>query len=249
MSDRVTFVGHSTVRMELGGTRLITDPLLRRRFLYVRRHADAPATETLDVDAVLISHLHQDHLDFGSLRRLPRETRFLAPVGGARVLRRRGFRNVTELAPGDGATVGAVEVGATEALHDGRRYPWGPAVEAIGYDLRHGGSRVYFAGDTDLFEGMAALAEGERIDVALLPIGGWGPKVGPGHLDAARAAEAAALMRPRVVVPIHWGTCLRWGLSPLRLTVPPADLRAELAERAPDVVARVLAPGESLEVE
>ena len=224
MSDRVTFVGHSTVRMELGGTRLITDPLLRRRFLYVRRRADPPAPETLQVDGVVISHLHQDHLDFGSLRGLDRSTPFIAPVGGGRVLGRRGFHEVTELAPGETTKVGGVELTATPALHDGRRWPVGRPVQAVGYDIRFAGIRVYFAGDTDLFDGMTAMAEGERVDVALLPIGGWGPKVGPGHLDAHRAALAAAMIRPRTVVPIHWGTYLRWGLNPARLSAPPADL-------------------------
>ena len=65
------------------------------------------------------------------------------------------------------------------------------------------GRRVYFAGDTDLFDGMADLAP---VDVALLPIWGWGPTMGPGHMDPARAAQAAALLRARLAIPIHWGT-------------------------------------------
>lgn len=245
MSDSVTYVGHATVRLELDGTTLLTDPLLRGRFLHVLRHAAEPAPGTLsDVDGVLVSHLHPDHLDFASMRALSRETELVVPAGGGRMLRRRGFSRVTELRPGETTRVGSVEVLATPAAHDGRRYPLGPRVEALGFDLRAPASRVYFAGDTDLFEEMSELAGG--VDLALLPIGGWGPRLRAGHLDPRGAAEAAALIRPRIVVPIHWGTYLRAGLDSGRLGDPPRELVAQLADLAPAVQARVLAPGESL---
>lgn len=227
---------------------LLTDPLLRRRFLHAPRAVPAPPAEVLDdVDGLLVSHLHMDHLDFPSIRRLDRETPVILPAGGERVVRRRGFRHITGLVPGGRAEVGSVDVVATPADHDGRRWPIGRSVEAIGFDLRAPATRVYFAGDTDLFDGMARLGPG--IDVALLPIGGWGPKVQRGHLDPERAARAAAMMRPRIVVPIHWGAYLRIGLSRRRpglLTEPPRELVARMAELAPGVEVKVLQPGESL---
>lgn len=248
MTDRITFLGHSAVRLELGGTTLLTDPLLRRRFLHAPRAAPALPAGTLDgVDGLLVSHLHMDHLDFPSIRALDREVEVIVPAGGERLLRRRGFRNITELVPGERARAGAIEVIATEADHDGRRWPIGPAVEAVGFDLRAPGARVYFAGDTDLFDGMAEMGPG--IDVALLPIGGWGPRVGEGHLDPERAARAAAMMRPRIVVPIHWGAYLRVGLArrrPQLLTEPPRELIAQVEALAPGVDVEVLEPGESL---
>lgn len=250
MDDSITFAGHSTVRLELGGTTLLTDPLLRERFLHVRRHAEPAAEELLhDVDAVLVSHLHADHLDFPSIRELDRSVEMVIPAGGRRVVGRRGFRNVTELRPGDRARVGAIEVVATEADHDGRRYPVGPTVEALGFDLRAPDSRVYFAGDTDLFAGMAQLGPG--IDAALLPVAGWGPLGGSGrgHLDARGAAEAAAMISPRVVVPIHWGTYLRAGLESRReelLDDPPHQLVRHAAEVAPLVTVEILQPGERM---
>ena len=233
------------MRIEIGGTALLTDPLLRDRFLHIRRRADPPPPGTVDgLDAILISHLHKDHLDFPSIERVDREIEVLVPAGGAKLLRRRGFRRVTELAPGESTTVGSVEIIATPAVHDGRRYPFGPEIEALGYDVR-GSSRVYFAGDTDLFEGMAELAGG--VDVALLPVAGWGHRVGKGHLDPARAARAAAMIRPRMVIPVHWGTYLRIGLSGGGLlTDPPRKLVALAAELAPGVEVLVLKPGESI---
>ncbi len=122
-------------------------------------------------------------------------------------------------------------------------------VEALGYEIRGGGARIYFAGDTDLFPGMAALT---GIDVALLPIGGWGGnEMGEGHLDPERAAEAAALIGPRVAIPIHWGTLLRADLHrrDRDLHGPPAEeFRARMAELAPETEIRILDPGESYEL-
>ena len=255
MADRVTYVGHATVALELSGTELLTDPLLRGRFIHAIRHAPSVPSEAKDgVDGVLISHLHPDHLDFPSLRSIDKRTEFLVPAGGGRLLRRRGFENVREVNPGDIARIGNVEIAVTPAIHDGRRIPLGREVKAVGYDLRGAAHRVYFAGDTDLFAGMAELAEAAgsgNVDVALLPIAGWGPKVGSGHLNAQRAAEAAAMIQPRCVVPIHWGTYLRLGLKrtkPHLLTAPPKHLIDELAERAPHSEAKILEPGESLDL-
>ncbi len=246
---RITYVGHATVLLEIGATRLLTDPVLGARLLHIRRHAPPPAPEvTAAIDAVLISHLHHDHLDFASLRRLGKRTPIIAPAGAGRTLRRRGYRAVTELAVGETATVGAAAITATPARHEGRRLKLGPAVDAVGFAIAGAGRRLYFAGDTDLFDEMAALGE---LDVAMLPIAGWGPRVGKGHLDPRSAARAAALLRPRIAVPIHWGTLLRIGLTERveeLLERPARRFVAELAAAAPQVEAAVLEPGEALEL-
>ena len=103
---------------------------------------------------------------------------------------------------GDEIAIGAVTIQVVHADHDASRGPLGVDAPAHGYLVR-GSRSVYFAGDTDVFAGMAAFA---GIDVALLPVSGWGGKVPAGHLDPGRAAEAVSLLRPAVVVPIHWGT-------------------------------------------
>ena len=247
--ERITFVGHATVLLELGGVRLLTDPLLRDRFLVVRRHSQPPDPETGErIDAALISHMHADHLDFPSLKSVD-TAQLIVPAGTGRAFERRGFAAPTELAPGERASVGAVEVEATQAIHDGRRYKAGRRVEAVGYLVRSPRTTVYFAGDTDLYDAMEEFPD--RVDVALLPIGGWGPRVGKGHLNPKRAAQAAAMIAPRIVVPIHWGTFLRADLGHRAdelLRAYPRELAAEIARRAPGVELQVLEPGESLEV-
>ncbi len=134
---------------------------------------------------------------------------------------------------------------ATPAEHDPTRRPGGPQAVPIGSLMRHERS-VYFAGDTDIFAEMAELGP---VDVALLPVAGWGPTLGPGHLDAERAARAAALIRPRTGVPTHWGTLYpRATRRGPWFRDPPRDFAAQVAELAPDVQVLVLSPGESLEL-
>jgi len=226
--------------------RLLTDPVLRGRVGPLRRHGPRPAPGlTEDLDAVLISHLHHDHADLPSLRRIGPDVPVLASPGAGDFLAEHGFTAVTELAPGESAPVGLVSVTATEAWHPGGgRFE--RASEAIGFLLEGDDRRVYFAGDTDLFEGMEELGGG--LDMALLPVWGWGPSLGPGHLDPERAARATALLGPRLAVPIHWGTLYPLGLARLRpepLRAPPHRFAAGVRELAPQVEVRVLAPGEA----
>lgn len=150
-----------------------------------------------------------------------------------------------ELGPGDRTEIAGVPVVATPARHDVRRHPFGSRGEAVGYVV--GAERpVYFAGDTDIFPEMAEVAE--ELDVALVPVWGWGPTLGPGHLDPRGAAEALTLLRPRLAVPIHWGTLFPIGLDRLQgelLRDPPHAFAREAARLAPGVEVRVLDPGGS----
>jgi L-ascorbate metabolism protein UlaG (beta-lactamase superfamily) len=231
------------VLAELDAVRLVTDPVLRSRVTHLRRIVP-PAVEVRPVDAILVSHLHWDHLDVPSLRRFDPSVTVVVPRGSARLFRR--FETVVEVEPGDRVPVGTVEVVATPAEHDGRRGPLGVHARALGFVVA-GSRRLYFAGDTDLFDGMAEIAAG-GLDLALIPVAGWGAKLGPGHLDAARAAEAARLLHPRVAVPIHWGTLRPIAERPDPAFHPAEDFRRFAADLAPDVEVRILTPGESLDL-
>ena len=241
-ADAITYIGHGTVLIELAGVRLLTDPLLGG-VLHVRRQPPAPAIDgLLPLDAILISHAHRDHLDRRSLRRLHARGPTIVPHGCADVARRAGARQVTELGAGDRTSVAGVMVEGIHAEHDGRRDPLSHPMTSLGY-LLDGPERIYFAGDTDLFAGMSALAG--RVDVALVPIWGWGPRLPAGHLNPARAAEAIARIRPRLAVPIHWGTLRAWGAQ--RGLDPAAPARAfadAVAHSAPDTEVRILMPGQ-----
>jgi L-ascorbate metabolism protein UlaG (beta-lactamase superfamily) len=190
------------------------------------------------IDAALVSHVHFDHLDRPSLRLLGTGTTVVVPIGARRLLR--GFSDVREVEVSDEVRIGAVTVRATPAEHQGTRLRLRSA-PSLGFVVS-GSRRIYFAGDTDLFDGMSALAD--SLDIALLPVAGWGAKLGPGHLDPERAAQALRLLKPRIAVPIHWGT-----LSPLTQRTsaePPKAFFRHAVELAPEVEVRILEPGETL---
>jgi L-ascorbate metabolism protein UlaG (beta-lactamase superfamily) len=238
---RLTYVGHATLLIEAGGARVLTDPVLRARVAHLRRMVAAPAVaELLPLDAILVSHAHRDHLDLPSLRQVAAGCAVIAPRGTGSLLRDAGAREVVEVEAGDRIAVGATTVEAVPAVHDGRRHPLARRVPALGYTV----SGVYFAGDTDLFEEMTALAG--RVDVAALPVWGWGRRVGAGHLDPEAAARAVALIGPAVAVPIHWGTLRAAGTQRGADPLAPARKFAQLVARlAPATEVRVLLPGES----
>ncbi|MFD4293268.1 MBL fold metallo-hydrolase [Rhodococcus sp. NPDC058505] len=251
-SAAVRWVGHATVLLEDGPTTLLTDPVLTSRVGHLRRRrgpdplrgADPPTRP----DAVLLSHLHADHTHVPSLRLLDGRVPIVVPRGAVDAfagLRRFGDRLV-ELAPGEQATVGTVTVRAVPADHDGRRWPRGPRVRAVGYVIE-GAVTTYFAGDTALDPGIAAWVP--ACDLALLPVGGWGPNLGPGHLDPASASRAARLVSAALTVPVHFGTLWPIGMDavrPRRFTEPGGDLVRRVA--AEGMRAVELAPGQRLRV-
>ncbi len=244
----ITWVGHATALIELDGVRLITDPVVRDRVGPLVRIAPSVDVDGLrQVDCILLSHLHYDHTDLPSLRALGASVPILAPAGAASWLTRRGLRVAHELRAGERATIGALSVTATPANHARRRRPLGPAADPVGYLVR-GSRAVYFAGDTDIFPEMASLAG--SVDVALLPVWGWGSRLGSGHLDPERAADVAALISPGIAIPIHWGTlALGWpARRPLDPALPARTMATLTKNRAPGVDVRVLMPSERTEL-
>ena len=245
----VTWVGHSTMLLDLDGFRVLTDPLLTARVVHLRRRRPLPASEIGDVDLVLLSHAHMDHLHLPSLRLVRPSATVVTPVGAGPLLRRAGFADVREVREGDSVAVGPVTVVTVPAAHRHGRGPHS-RVEAspVGFVVESPAGRHYFAGDTDLFAGMADLGE---LDVALLPIWGWGPSVGVGHLDPPRAVDAVELLRPRLVVPMHWGT---YAPEDGRRRLPswfhdPVERFAALVEDADEGAGlRVVEPGASVDV-
>jgi L-ascorbate metabolism protein UlaG (beta-lactamase superfamily) len=213
----LSYLGHSTVLVEVDGVRVLTDPILRRRVGPLVRVAEPIGDGAWSaVDVVLLSHSHWDHLDLGSLLMLGPDVPLVVPQGMGRRLRARGFSGI-----------GGLGIETIPALHRGFGPPIGPTELAVGF-LIHGSRSVYFAGDTALFEGMRALDRG--LDLALIPVWGWGPRARPSdHLDPRGAAQAVELIRPRIAVPIHWGTLhpigMRWVRPNTRIDPPHAFAR------------------------
>jgi L-ascorbate metabolism protein UlaG (beta-lactamase superfamily) len=241
---RLTWLGHSCVAIQLDGLLVVTDPVLRGRIVHLRRKEPVDPATLDGVDVVLVSHIHHDHLDLPSLDRLDLSAQVIVPMGAGGLLRRRGFGFVREVVAGDEVDVGAIRVRVTHAEHASGFRMGTSRTQPVGYVIA-GTRTVYFAGDTDLFQGMGALG---RIDVALLPVAGWGSRLPAGHLDPVRAVEALELTEPRLAIPIHWGTYAPW--RPPRGDDTPAKTFAELAATiVPAVDVRVLRPGQSCPIE
>lgn len=244
---RLTWLGHSTMVLDVAGTRLLTDPLLRSRAGPLLRRGPVPRPEQwAGADAVLVSHLHHDHADLPSLRRV--DAPVLTAGENAAFLHRRLGLPAPGLDRGGREVGGAgVRVRLTRADHAHRPMPHRPNA-AHGHLVLAEGLRIWVAGDTGLYEEMAeipALAGGP-VDVAVVPVGGWGPRLSGGHMTPADAARACRLVGARVAVPYHWGTLFLPGTtrgSRRWLETPGPSFAAALEAQAPGCRAVVLEPG------
>jgi L-ascorbate metabolism protein UlaG (beta-lactamase superfamily) len=238
----VLYVGHATVRLDVDGVRIVTDPLLRRTLGPLERHGPVPTPDVLDgTDVVLISHGHPDHLDPASLRAVPGSPVVIVARGLGPAVARATRGDVVELRAGESVRVGGLLYEAVPARH--WVTPGAARAQPIGF-LVHGSVTTYFAGDTGRFPGLADLTG--RMDLALLPVWTWGPHLGPGHLGPRAAAEVLAELGASAAVPIHWGT-----LYPRRLhhvlgrplLEPGYRFAGHAAGLAPRADVRVLRPG------
>lgn len=248
-SATVTWVGHATVLIEVDGVRVLTDPALTSRMVHLRRRRPAPLIEP--VDAVLVSHVHMDHLHLRSMHRLGHLPRLVVPAGAEPLVASVGADALDAVRAGDELEVApGISVEVVHAEHGCRRGPHSKVVaHPVGYVIRVGSARIYFAGDTDLFAAMRDLGS---VDVALLPIWGWGPSLGEKHLDPHSAATATHWVAPTNVVPIHWGTYSP--ITPRRgdppwLDRPLDSFRAALAAEGLEHRLLAVEPGSSFSVD
>lgn len=246
---RVTWLGHSSVVLDLDGARLVTDPLLRRHAGLLRRRTPPPDPAAWrDADAVLLSHLHHDHAELRSLAMLPGSAVLSSPANVA-WLRRKGVPRALPLGEGWTTVANGLEVRQVRADHRARPMPHRPN-EAHGHLVRTPSAAVWVAGDTALHPEMAELAElaGRRIDVALVPVWGWGPRLAPGHLGPDAAARAVAMAGARYAIPVHWGTLHPPLISDVAgdwLESPGPRFAAAVEEHAAGTTPVVLRPGAS----
>ncbi|CUR59991.1 conserved hypothetical protein [metagenome] len=249
---RLTWVGHATVVIDLAGSRILADPLLRRHAGPLRRIGPKPDPASWqDPDAVLVSHLHSDHAALGSLRKVLGAP-MLTGSANAPWLRRKLGAEAPDLTLEDWVPVGDARVRLVRADHSARPMPHRPN-DTHGHLIQGAGTTIWFAGDTARYPEMSELPvlAGRPIDVALLPIAGWGPRLSPGHMGPQEAVDACLAVGARAVLPIHHGTLHPPGFDVRDLSWmhrPLAEFRVALAQRAPGVRHLDLGLGESVEL-
>jgi L-ascorbate metabolism protein UlaG (beta-lactamase superfamily) len=208
----VTWAGHASWVIRIGGLTVLTDPVWSRRIPGTPARVTpvgVPWPQVPPVDAVVISHNHYDHLDAPTLKRLPRDTALFVPAGLAAWCRRRGFTRVTELDWWEAAELGGVRFDFVPAHHWSRRglrdtcrSLWGGWVLGD-----RSGRRVYFAGDTGYGHWFGEIGRAHPgIDLALLPIGAYAPRwmLSPVHTDPEEAVQAFLDLGATAMAPMHW---------------------------------------------
>jgi len=227
----LTFVGHATVMITTARTRLFTDPLFERSFYGLRRAKEAGAHpgDVDDVDLVVVSHAHRDHLSPASLHRVLKDVPIVVPPRCGPLVARLGFLDIKELAPGAIFNHADVEITAVPVRHSGASGLGGAHRGACGYVIRAQDTCFYFAGDTGYFSGFAEIGRRFNPDVAILPIGGYEPALfRDEHLSPLDALQAFDDLGARVLVPIAHGS---FPLSYEPLDAPAAWLRGLARER------------------
>jgi L-ascorbate metabolism protein UlaG (beta-lactamase superfamily) len=252
---RITYVGHATLLIEVGGKKILTDPNFDSALGGFLARVSPPGiaiSELPKLDMILLTHAHADHLSFRSLAEIQHAPLF-APPPVARWIRRHGVTNAIEFGPGESLTSGSLVIHAEAAAHAGNRYMvdrW--RRQANMYLIATKYDSVFFAGDTALRGDTTRLVErelsGRQLDVALLPIGyapSWKVGFSRGHLTSMDALTLFERLDARYMVPYHWGTFNH-------VTASAYDAIGEMREhvkthtRGGDV--RILEPGGSLQV-
>ncbi|MEM6990292.1 MAG: MBL fold metallo-hydrolase [Myxococcota bacterium] len=251
--DALTWIGHATYLVQLGGVTALLDPVMSTRLsgVIARNVPPGLSWEALpQIDVVLVTHNHRDHMDAATLTKLGPDPVYVVPRGLGRWFQRQKLERVVELdwwqqeeVEGLGITFVPSQHWSRRGFADENTTLWG------GFVLERRGVRVYHSGDTAWFDGFSMIRERcGAIHSAMLPIGAYAPRwfMKTQHMDPGDAIRAFQALGAEQFVAMHWGT---FKLTDEDLREPPQLLR-ELWEQAglPDARRRIPAVGETLRI-
>jgi len=207
----ITFIGHSTLLIRLGGVSILTDPNFDDSMGYIMpRIPEVPKAveHAEDISVLAITHSHLDHLSLPSLRRMKGRPMILVPERVGTYLKKTGAQKVKEIRPGETTSAGGVSITALPAKHPSVRYPLGRKTGTNSYLFEFNGTAVYFVGDSGYSDIFKSVGERYRIDIALLPIGLATPSFlfGKHHLSPDLAIRAFLDLGADLMIPVHYGT-------------------------------------------
>ena len=250
----VTFIGHSSFLLQVGGRKILVDPVFSKRLIVLRRQR-RPGLRIdglPSIDLVLLTHAHMDHLDIASLRRVIRATRRLGgtvpevvvPRGVEDLVEPLGFRKIHGLRWWDEAEVAGLKITMTPCKHWGARLFRDVHRGYGGYVIEGGGQRIYHSGDTAYFEGFSEIGARLKPEVALLPIGAYFPDSHRSvHTSPEEAVRGFVDLGAKRMVPMHYGT-FRLGREPMH--EPLERLEAEAIRLGIKGRVKVLEEGETM---
>ena len=230
---RITMIGHSTILIETGGRKILTDPYFAKCGNPAFARVGIPAKsrqELREVDGVLISHDHWDHVD-GKYLRLLGDTPVIVPQPTRWLFKLFGGQNIRGIKVGEKYSIGEVAITAVPSVH---------TTFARGYVLQSEDKVVYFAGDTFYQSFMKDLGQKFQLDVALMPVTTYRIPMTMGEKKAMQAVQA---LKPAIVIPIHMGIKMRSPL--LRTNQTPEHFAQRLDENGITAKVVILGEGES----
>ena len=209
----ITWIGHSTFFIQKCGLNILTDPVWAKRMGISKRMTEPGLRmdELPDIDVVLISHAHYDHLHIPTLKQLKGNPLFIIPEGLAYLMKRHGITHFIELAWYEKHIIGQLEVHFVPAKHWTRRLLWDTNTSHWGgfvLQTEHDTQSVYYAGDSGYFRGFKEIGERFTIHTALMPIGAYDPEwfMHPSHVTPEEAIQAFLDVKAKVFIPMHYGT-------------------------------------------
>jgi len=222
----ITWIGHASFLLQMNGHSLLIDPNWSKWLKVIKRvrHPGLHLHELPNIDAVLVTHAHFDHLDKRTLREIASDQPIVVPFEVGNLVHNLGFRSVHELDYWQTYELGPLRITLTPCHHWGARFLHDSHRGFGGFIIESEGRTVFHCGDTAYFEGFAEIGSRFDIDIALLPIGAYDPPSGREvHMNPEDAVRAFADLRAKTLVPMHYGT---FRLSYEPLDEPPARLIA-----------------------